>query len=466
MIGLQRKVFLSGIGGIGMANLAVLLKQAGFAVSGSDGKVYEPAATILRSNAIPVLTPYAAANLPLDGTTVIVGNALSRGHVEVEAALDSGVPLYSFPEFLHRVVLNGRHTIVVAGTHGKSTTTTCLAHLLTAVGEDPGFLVGALPLDFPAGAQIGNGDAPFILEGDEYDTAFFDKRSKFLHYFPRTLVLGSVEFDHADIFATESEMLVSFQRLIRLLPRSGQLIYAADCPATVRLTDNAPCRKIGVGTSENAEWKLLPDSNLLAFRTPEGELHRCRFRLPGIHNRQNALMSIACAHSLGVSVSDLCSAIESFHGLRRRMEKLLETERLVVIDDFAHHPTAIWATLQAVREAYPQHRLIAVLEPRSNTMVRNVFQDTLADALSVADSVIVGTVHRRERIPIEQRLDVDKLVNDLNTRGVSAMVAENSDVPAGLRNLMDHRPSVVVFMSNGDFDGAPSEFVRLMTSSG
>ncbi len=207
---MTRRVFLSGIGGIGMANLAALLKQAGFDVSGFDGAIYEPAATVLRQAGITPQTPYAAKNLPLDGTPIIIGNAQSRGHVEVEAALDAGAPLYSFPEFLHRFVLEDRHSMVVAGTHGKSSTTACLSHLLAATGRDPGFLVGALPLDFALGAALGKPGGPFVLEGDEYDTAFFDKRSKFLHYFPRTLLLGIVEFDHADIFASREEVLLFF----------------------------------------------------------------------------------------------------------------------------------------------------------------------------------------------------------------------------------------------------------------
>jgi UDP-N-acetylmuramate: L-alanyl-gamma-D-glutamyl-meso-diaminopimelate ligase len=205
----MKRVYLCGIGGIGMANVAALLKQGGFEVSGSDANVYEPAASILREAGVMPRTPYRAENVPTDGTPVIIGNALSRGHVEVEAALDAAVPVFSFPEFLCRHVLPGRHTLVVVGTHGKSTTTACLAHILHTTGHTPGFLVGAQPLDFSAGAAWGREEGPFVIEGDEYDSAFFDKRSKFLHYFPRTLLLGRVEYDHADIFPSLPEMLLA-----------------------------------------------------------------------------------------------------------------------------------------------------------------------------------------------------------------------------------------------------------------
>ena len=311
---MTRRVFLSGIGGIGMANLAALLKQAGFEVSGSDGAIYEPAATVLRQAGIVPRTPYAAENVPLDGTPIIIGNAQSRGHVEVEAALDAGAPLYSFPEFLHHFVLEGRHSMVVAGTHGKSSTTACLSHILAAAGHDPGFLVGALPLDFSLGAALGKPGSPFVLEGDEYDSAFFDKRSKFLHYFPRTLLLGIVEFDHADIFANRAEMLLSFQRLLRILPRNGRLIYASDCDATCELAAAAPCPTVAVGVGETAAWRLLPDPRRLTFRDPAGHEHTLPFGIPGQHNRMNALMALAAAESYQADMDGYTRALSSLPG--------------------------------------------------------------------------------------------------------------------------------------------------------
>jgi len=461
---MTKRVFLSGIGGIGMANLAVLLKEAGFEVSGSDGNIYEPAATVLRNAGIVPRTPYSAENVPTDGTPIIIGNAQSRGHVEVEAALDSGAVLYSFPDFLNRFILAGRHSVVVAGTHGKSSTTACLAHLLESVGQNPGFLVGALPLNFPVGAKLGHAHAPIVLEGDEYDSAFFDKRSKFLHYFPRTLLLGTVEYDHADIFATPDDMLLSFRRLINLLPRSGRLVYAFDCATTRELASKAPCQTVSVGASEGAEWRLLEDSQKLRYRSPDGQTRKCDFRIPGRHNRMNAVMSLAAASEIQPELSALESGLSAFRGIRRRFETLLAEPGLTIYDDFAHHPTAIAAAIQAVRETHPECRLIAVFEPRSNTMVRNIFQKEIPVAFSHADDVIFGTIHRLERIPPVDRLDLKTVIADLSNLGVRAVQMANADIPSYISSLLNGLPTVVLFMSNGSFDGAPQVLVEKIIS--
>lgn len=447
-----------------MANLAVLLKEAGFEVSGSDGIIYEPAATLLRNAGIVPRTPYSADNVPKDGSPIIIANAHSRGHPEVEAALDAGASLYSFPDFLNRFVLAGRHSIVVAGTHGKSTTTALLAHLLESCGLNPGFLVGALPLNFPFGAKLGRADSPFVLEGDEYDSAFFDKRSKFLHYFPHTLLLGTVEYDHADIFASSTEMLLSFKRLINLLPRNGRLIYAWDCEATRDLAAKAPCRSVSVGSGEGAEWRLLDGSQGVQYQTPKGEIRHCAFGLPGVHNRMNSLMSLAAASELISDLAALEAGLDSFRGIRRRFEKLLDRSDLTIYDDFAHHPTAIAASIQAVREQHPLARLIAVFEPRSNTMVRNIFQGEIPAAFAGADHVVFGTIHRMERIPPSQRLDLDEARRELTARSISSAQMANSEIPSYISSLLNGTPTVVLFMSNGSFNGAPQELVRLTES--
>jgi UDP-N-acetylmuramate: L-alanyl-gamma-D-glutamyl-meso-diaminopimelate ligase len=457
-----KRVYLCGIGGIGMANVAALLKQGGFEVSGSDANVYEPAASILREAGVKLLTPYGAENVPTDGTPVIVGNALSRGHMEVEAALDAGAPMFSFPEFLCRNVLAGRHTLVVAGTHGKSTMTACLAHILYATGRNPGFLVGAQPVNFSAGAAWGGEEGPFAIEGDEYDSAFFDKRSKFLHYFPRTLILGNVEYDHADIFPSLTDMLLSYQRLLRLLPQRGDLVFLRDSEATTTLAGAAPCRKTSVGLTEKADWMLLEGHRSLSFRAPDGRRHEQPFALPGRHNRLNALISVAAACVYSVPLEDALRAVGAFRGLRRRLEKLLERPDLIVYDDFAHHPTAIAETLRALREEHPKLRLVAVLEPRSNTMVRNVFRRELAEALTLADEVVAGTIHRADRIPATDRLDLDRLRSDLMQVGVRFTPLPNSEIPGHVRAVVQTAPSVVVFMSNGGFDGVPQRFVELL----
>ena len=460
---MKPSVFLSGIGGIGMANVAVLLSQLGYDVSGSDGQVYEPAATILRNARVPVRSPYAAENLPRDGTPLIIGNAQSRGHVEVEAALDESLPMFSFPEFLGRHVLPGRHSIVVAGTHGKSTTASCLAHLLQSAELEPGFLVGALPLNFPEGGRAGRGK-PFVLEGDEYDSAFFDKRSKFLHYFPRTLVLGTVEYDHADIFANLDEMLLAFRRLIKLLPRSGRLVFAADCETTKELASAAPCPTISVGSSSGCNWQLLPDSQMLAFRDPVGMTHQLKFDLPGRHNRMNALMAVAGAMAFQDEFAEYLSGLSSFRGLKRRMEQLCDADDLTVYDDFAHHPTAIASAIQAVCEQHPAAHLTVICEPRSNTMVRNVFQHELTRAFTGADRVIFGTIHRADRIPAEQRLDLQSIIQHIESTGARAEQIDNRQLVEHLIKADLPSPSVLLFLSNGGFDGVPHEFVARLKS--
>jgi UDP-N-acetylmuramate: L-alanyl-gamma-D-glutamyl-meso-diaminopimelate ligase len=460
------KVYLCGIGGIGMANLAVLLKEAGYSVSGSDGTIYEPAASVLRRADIETRTPYAADNIPHDGMAIIVGNAQSRNHVEIERILELDLPLWSFPDFLNRHIMSGRHRMVVAGTHGKSSTTACLAHVLRAAGVHCGYFVGALPIGEVSGAAVGDLDAPFVLEGDEYDTAFFDKRSKFLHYYPRTLLLGTVEYDHADIFSSKEDMILAFRRLMMLLPRNGTLIYNSDCEETRRLADLAACRKVTVGKSAASNWQLMATSTCLSFRAPDAKQYDCPFDLPGEHQRWNALMALAAAESYAPNLETYMHGLSAFRSLRRRLEKTYESRRLVVYDDFAHHPTAIAATLAALREKYPDHHLIAVVEPRSNTMVRKIFQDELPRALGIADNVIIGNIHRQERIPLSDRLDVEYVMSELVKAGTTCEQIPHGNIASRIISFIPaSRATVVVFMSNGGFDGVPQQFVTEMQSN-
>lgn len=452
-------VYLIGIGGIGMANVAVLLKKAGFHVSGSDTAVYDPAASILKDAGIDVRTPYSKENTPDDKTAVIVGNALSRGHPEVEAILRMETIPWSFPEFLCRYILPGRHPIVAAGTHGKSTTAACMFHLLKSAGADPGCLIGALPVELKCGAELGGGEH-FVIEGDEYDTAFFDKRSKFLHYFPRTLLLGPVEFDHADIFGSIEEIELAFKRLIALLPDNGNLVYDSDNERTRKLAGTALCPAVSIGTTEQADWRLIPEDDKIRFRAPDGTETAVPFHLPGLHNRKNALMAFAAASVLGLPPEKLLKGLTDFRGIRRRLERILDFPGLIVYDDFAHHPTAISSVIQAVRSQHPRSRIIAVFEPRSNTTVRNIFQQDLSESLGRGDEVIVGSVHRSKRIPASERIDLKRLQADIRKAGPPCHMIENPDIVDFLMNNMGKQPSVYLFMSNGSFDGIPDRFVQ------
>lgn len=440
-----------------MANVAVLLRSADYSVTGSDQGIYEPAASILRRAEIPTKIPYSEHNLPQDAnTTVIVGNVQSRGHIEVEAALRRNLQLESFPGFLRRTVMSGKRRIVIAGTHGKSTTSACAAHLLSTLNRAPSYLIGADPINLEFGGHCGSGN-DFVIEGDEYDSAFFDKRSKFLDYFPHVLLLGRVEHDHLDIFPTLEEMLVSFRRLVAQLPSDGTLVVAADSPLAQELAAKSPCRVVTVSDDANSDYFI--DGKLL--RTPDGRAHE-EFA-PGVigaHNRLNVAMAVAGIASIGLDISEVLRAAASFRGIKRRLERLFSSDDQIVYDDFAHHPTAIAAAIDAVRAEHPGHEVIAVFEPRSNTAVRNKYQDDFRDALAHAHVAIIGTVHRKDKIPASEVLDTDRLIAELKARRVVAHALENAEIPEFLlrENPYSGR-RVVLFMSNGSFGGATAHFV-------
>lgn len=451
------KVHLIGIGGIAMANVAILLRNAGYEIQGSDSEIYEPAASILNRAGIVAKAPYSISNLPPeDDVTVIVGNVQSRGQVEVEEALRRNLELESFPAFLRRTLMPRKCRIVVAGTHGKSTTTACIAHILTALGREPSYLVGADPLNLPFGGNHGTGDE-FVIEGDEYDSAFFDKRSKFLDYFPRILVLGRVEHDHLDIFPTVEEMLLSFRRLVAQLPANGKLVVAEDSPMSMSLAAEAPCEVVTVSGESQSQWRLQ-DNCLIS---PDGE--RYLDFAPGVigmHNYLNTAMSVAAVAQLGINPVNAVNAARSFRGIRRRLELIYESPRILVYDDFAHHPTAIASAIDAVRLKYPAHWIVAIFEPRSNTAVRDKYQHEFTAALSKSNEVLIGSIHRKERIPSSEILDTSRMISELKSNGVVAAAAENSEIVEYLLGRRLPLPAVLLFMSNGSFSGAPQHLVR------
>lgn len=454
-----RRVYLMGIGGIGMVNVAALLSEDGWQVAGSDDTMYPPASELLERLPVTCYTPYRAENLP-EGWPIVVGNALSRGHVEVEAALARDCTLFSFPEFLRHFVLPGKKRIVVAGTHGKTTTADCIAYILERLGESPSFLVGGQPRDFQFGGHKGRGKW-MVLEGDEYDSAFFDKRSKFLHYFPHVLTLGRIEYDHADIFPSLDDIKRAFRLLLRLLPSDGLVVACGDDPAAREIAAGAPCRVVRVGETESNDWRLLPDTDRLRWQAQgrgEGETEWSIF---GKHNRLNGLMALATVIECGYAQKMVAEAIVGFSGVRRRLERLLETEELAVIDDFAHHPTAVASAIEAVRERYPGRRLVAVFEPRSNTAVRRYLQDDLADALSGAEVSVVGTIHRDAQIPASERLDTALLGRKLSDKGRMFAHMQNEAIPDWLMTKLDRKPTAVLFMSNGNFSGIQRRFTDI-----
>jgi len=472
-----RHIHLSGICGTAMASLAGLLLEKGCRVTGSDAAAYPPMSDQLREMGIPVAQPYAEANLdPLPGETgpdlVVIGNALSRGNPEVERVLDQRIPFTSMAAVLHDEFLRNseggsRESLVVAGTHGKTTTTSMLAWIYETASKSqpefaPSFLIGGVAENFGTSYQL-RPTRTFLLEGDEYDTAFFDKGPKFLHYFPDGLILTSVEFDHADIYADLAQVKIAFQRLVNLVPRRG-LIVAYDGSANVaECTSRALCRVERYGFTADAHWRianLRHESGKSLWEVHHNDELWADFEmsLAGEHNALNATAAAALAFGHGVPLAAIQTALASFHSVKRRLEVRAVIDGVTIIDDFAHHPTAIRETLRALRQSYPAlvgklGRLWAVLEPRSNTLRRNVFQSELVESLALADHVILANVYQQQRIPEHERLHPEQVITAINTAGSPAELC--ADVPAIVDSLdRQLRPGdVVAILSNGGFDG-------------
>ena len=455
------RIHLVGVAGTAMGSLAGLLQSAGYLVTGSDTEIYPPISTLLAELKIPVREGYQASNLdpapelPAPDL-VVIGNALSRGNAEVEAVLDRKLPYASLPETLRELFLEGRERVVVAGTHGKTTVTSLLSWIFHDAGLHPGFLIGGVPCNFPQSFAIGSGPH-FLLEGDEYDTAFFDKGPKFLHYRPDSVILTSIEFDHADIYKDLEAVETAFQRLVNLIPRRGCLLAAAESDTVRRCAARALCAVETYGFTAS-DWQARDISSTeqaTSFRVlRRGEsLGAITMQQFGRHNVANALAAAAMASRYGIGWEAIRHALASFRGVRRRMEVLGEVEGVVVVDDFAHHPTAIRETLRAARERFPGRRLWAVLEPRSNTLRRNVFQQELADALATADRVILADVYRPDKIAPAERLNPAMVRDELHRRGTAAEFAAGADQIVESLSGQWRAGDVVVVMSNGGFGG-------------
>jgi UDP-N-acetylmuramate: L-alanyl-gamma-D-glutamyl-meso-diaminopimelate ligase len=447
-----RTVHFSGICGTAMASVAVALKERGFTVTGSDQAAYPPMCTFLEEQGIEVRSGYAESNLSPTPDLVVIGNALSRGNPEVEAVLDRKLRYLSLPELLREFFLRGKRCVVVTGTHGKTTTAAMLAWVLEHNGLAPSFLIGGVPANFGRGCRVTDSEW-FVLEGDEYDTAFFDKRSKFVHYLPEIGIVNNVEFDHADIFADLAAVQRSFSHFIRLIPRNGMLMANGDDANLSPLLESAPCPVMRFGLGDGNALRAVPagDSEAeSAFRVGESKF---RFGLAGEHNLRNALGVVAVARQCGLSDPQIQAGFDGFEGVKRRLEIRGVVRGVTVIDDFAHHPTAIRETLKGLRTRYPGRRVWALFEPRSNSTRRRVFQAALADALSGADWVVVARVARLELLPPEDRLDPELLIRDVRDRG-----REAAYLPDALR-IVEHlvprakEGDVVCVFSNGGFGG-------------
>jgi UDP-N-acetylmuramate: L-alanyl-gamma-D-glutamyl-meso-diaminopimelate ligase len=452
-----RHIHLIGICGTAMASLAGMLKQRGFHVTGSDAAAYPPMSTFLESLGIPLAQPFAESNLTPRPDLVVVGNAISRGNVELEYVLDERIPFRSLPQILHNEFLQGKEVLVVAGTHGKTTTTSMLAWIFEKADLRPSFLIGGIAENFGSSFGLGEGRY-FILEGDEYDTAFFDKGPKFLHYFPDAVILTSIEFDHADIYKDLDAVETSFKRLVNLIPRRGRIIAFDTGESVERCLQKALCPVERYGSTERATWQLTNlkfESNrttwtVLCEGKPWADFE---FPLAGEYNVWNATAAAALAADCGVPKEVIADALRSFQSVKRRLEVKAEVNGITIIDDFAHHPTAIAQTLRALRSRYPSGRLWAVLEPRSNTMRRNVLQSALVESLALADEVIIANVFKSEAIPEGERLDLNQVAADIQKKGRIVKILPDADAIVAAIAPQLRSSDVVAILSNGGFGG-------------
>ena len=448
----KNKFHFTGICGTAMGAVAAAMKQRGFAVTGSDANVYPPMSDFLRGQGITLTEGYKAENIPADTDVVIIGNAISRGNPEAEAALDRKLLYHSLPEVMKEFFLRGKRNFVVSGTHGKTTTSAMLAWIFKNAGRDPGYMIGGLPKNLGHGAQFT--DSEFnVLEGDEYDTAFFDKRSKFLHYLPECVIVNNVEFDHADIYNNIDEIKLTFRRLLNIVPRGGMAYINGDEQNCLDVAVKAPCPVTSVGFGE---------ANSLRIENLNYEPTRSSFTLGGVSystrmtgefNVRNAAMAAAAATFAGLTVDEIRAGLESFDGVARRQELRGEVNGIKVIDDFAHHPTAIRLAVQSLRQRHPDSRLWILFEPRSNTTRRAVFQTELAEALAAADFAVVAAIPDLHKIPENDRLNPDQLSADIARLGGHGWYLP--DIATIIAKVVETaRPGdVIAVLSNGGFGG-------------
>jgi UDP-N-acetylmuramate: L-alanyl-gamma-D-glutamyl-meso-diaminopimelate ligase len=458
-----RHVHLMGVCGTGVGALAGMFKAAGYQVSGSDQNVYPPMSDFLAASGIEVKSGYRPDNLTPRPDLVVVGNVISRDNPEAVALAGMAIPYLSMPQALAHFFIGQRTSLVVTGTHGKTTTSSLLATVLHGAGREPGFLIGGLVQAFGRNFNLG-GDQYFVVEGDEYDTAFFDKGPKFLHYRPKVAIITSIEFDHADIYADLEAVKASFCKLVAIMPADGCLVAHLDDPVVRELTAVAPCRVLGYGRSPGLDWQLDqveigPQATTFTARKNGMIYGQLRSVLPGIHNSLNCLAVTAVLDHLGLAKEEIGAGLAGFGGVKRRQEVRGVERGVTVIDDFAHHPTAVRETLAALRGAYAGHRLIAVFDPRTNSSRRRVFQDAFAACFADADLVLVREPEPLLKVPPEARFSAPELVEALNGKGIAARYFPCTesiiDYLAGTCQSGD----VVAILSNGGFDNIHSRLL-------
>ena len=442
-----------------MGSVAAALQERGFKVSGSDESVYPPMSIFLEERGIELHQGYAKENIPADADVVVIGNAMKRGNPEVEAVLNRKLFYLSLPEVLKNYFLRGKHNLVVTGTHGKTTTTSLLAWIMEKAGRKPGFLIGGIPKNLGQGARL-NDSKYFVIEGDEYDSAFFDKRSKFIHYLPELVIVNNIEFDHADIFNDLDEIKLSFKRLLNIVPENGMILINGDDHNCVEVAKDCLAQMVEVGFSKNCAQRIRD----VAY-SPDGsrfKLGEDVYELPliGEFNVRNAAMAATAARFYDVPKAKIDNALKTFKGIARRQEVRGEARGVKVIDDFGHHPTAIAQTLEALRHRYHGQRIWAIFEPRSNTTRRAVFQHELPKALKHADGVFISQVARLNQIPEGERLHPEQVVKEISEDGRPAFYEKNADAIVDRIGPLLKAKDVVVVFSNGGFDNIHEKLLQ------
>ena len=475
------RVFFIGVCGTAMGNAAILLKKQGHQVAGSDAGVYPPMSDVLTQSGIELFEGFDE-KIMLDWRPdrVVVGNAVSRGNQQVEFVLRTrNIPFVSLPQLIGEDLIKNRPSLVVAGTHGKTTTTSLTAFALEQIGLSPGYLVGGVPLDLPSGNELGTEGSPFVIEGDEYDSAFFDKRSKFIHYRPRILILNNLEFDHGDIFRDLQDISRSFTHLLRIVPSNGFILRNGDDEHLLALPNAPWCETFSVGTGNQNDLRISnftenTDGTQFDLVWRDSPIISIDWQMPGEFNARNLAMSflasaLAQSASRGIEVDSGnpfsgLSLPDYSHckGVKRRQEILVDRSGMLVISDFAHHPTAIEGTLRSMRARWPERKIIACFEPRSNTAVTNIFEDRFADALGVADEVLLGAVHRAEKISVEKRINTQSMIERIKSLGkTGSSFVKNSELGNYLESINSEGDAkLVVFFSNGSFDGVIDRFAK------
>jgi UDP-N-acetylmuramate: L-alanyl-gamma-D-glutamyl-meso-diaminopimelate ligase len=451
-----------GIGGVAMGNVAADLFRAGFKVTGSDSGLYSPMKEFLSQSKIYIKIPYSPDNLKWVDLAVI-GNAISRGNPELEEILRQRIPYCSLVELLRWGILQGRKNLVITGTHGKTTSTALVAHILQKCGLNPGYLIGGIPRDFPSGFSSANGEY-FVIEGDEYDTAFFDKRAKFLQYLPFAVLINNIEYDHADIYHNLAEIQESFRKLLKLIPDNGYLIINGDDDAITPTLSNARCQIVTFGLGEVNKYRgKLEKGRITIFK--EGILWgEGAFSLPGEFNLRNALGAVCLLDSIGLRKNDVLAGLSTFRGVKRRMELVGDHSGILVYDDFAHHPTAVKSAIQAIKGMYPGRRLWAIFQPRSNTSVTNIFQKEWVDAFAAADKVIIAELHRKDSIPVERKLSRETLKCELTNMGIETFLWPDADSIIENIVILLKKGDIILTMSNSDFGGLAEKLCQKLKS--